>query len=305
MGLVVYNQEGKISSVNPEGLRAAISGLMAELDPLSQQKYGQTVRDFLTYCADHPGNIAATFSAYLGNLREKGLAASTINGKRVAIRRFCEWAARVGYISQQDFLNVKDVKSIHTSGSRRGSWLTKEQLKCMLEAPDRTTSIGKRDRVILGLLIGCGMRREEITNLKWNQLVQQGNVWILENVERKHGRTQEAIVVPAYVKEILDEYATEKKPDAYILVSYDRHGHVRESLTPQTVWNTVKKYAAGCGFENISPHDIRRSFARNSVDSGLDLAQVQLALGHESITTTQRYVNQIMDYEAIARAAAL
>jgi site-specific recombinase XerD len=283
----------------------AIKGLMSELDPLSQKKYGQTIQEFLKFATDNPGPMSVVFSSYLGQLRDRGLASSTINGKRIAVRRFAEWAARVGYIDYIELLKLKDVKSIHTSGSKRGKWLTQEQLKCVLEGPDTSTLTGRRDKVVLAVLIGCAMRREEITQLKWNQLIQQGDVWIFENVKRKHGRTQEAIVVPGYVKQILDEYMPVHRGEDHILVSYNKFGTPRTSMTAQSVYNIVKQYTSRCGFEGISPHDLRRSSARNYRDSGLELEQIQLLLGHSNVAITQGYVNTIMDLEKIAHAAEL
>lgn len=307
MGITVYNEavDGEVVVVNSSAslINSVISGLMGELNQISKRKYLATIREYLEYVEGNPqSQPAVSFSNYLGWLRDKGLNGSTINVKRVEIRRFYEWAAKVGLVGESDYIKVKSVKTTHTSGSKRGNWLTKNQLRCLLEAPDRATIVGRRDRAILSILIGCGMRRDEITHLKWNQLIRQGNVWIFQNVSRKHGRMQGAIVVPAFVKTALDEYNPEGKGNEYILVSYDRHGNARDKMTAQTVYNTVRKYTAQCGFDGIAPHDLRRSWARSAKDSGLELSQIQLTMGHESITTTQHYVNEIMDLEAIANA---
>lgn len=286
-------------------LESAIKGLMAELDPLSRRKYGQTIREFITYSAENPGPISVVLSSYLGSLRDKGLAGSTISGKRVAIRRFAEWAHRVNYIDDRELSRVRDVKSMKYSGSKRGNWLDSDQLELLLSIPDTSNIIGKRNRAILALLVGTGMRRSEIVNVTWGQLVQSGKTWIFENLDRKHGRTQEVLPIPNWAKNILDQYSEPKGDNDKIFVSYDRHGNARSSMTDQAVYNIVKESAAKAGFPKIAVHDLRRSFARLAASGGAPLSQLKEMMGHESEATTERYVNAIFDFEKAAEFVVL
>jgi site-specific recombinase XerD len=307
MSITLYQNEiveGEVVSEQSK-IKEAIRGLLSEIDPLSQKKYEPTIVEFMEYSRLNPGPMAVCLSGYLGWLREKGLAPSTINTRRVAIRRFSEWLCRVGYLDQAELLKVKDVKGISHSGSKNGNWLTKDELKCLLESPDTSTQIGRRDKAVLSFLIGTATRRQEITQFKWNQLVSQNGTWIIKNAKRKHHRDQEAIVVPHSVKKVLDEYMPDRKGDDFIFTSYDKHGNSRGKLTAQTIYLIVKKYAEMCGVGHIAVHDLRRSSAQNMRSAGLELEQIQLSLGHASLVTTQRYLSQIMDLEAIAKAAEL
>jgi integrase len=307
MSITLYKDEiveGEIVAEN-NLIKEAIRGLLAEIDPLSQKKYLPTIAEFIDYGRINPGPMSVVFSSYLGWLRDRGLAPSTINGKRVVCRRFAEWAARVGYIDQQELLKIRDVKSIHSSGSKRGNWLEASQLESLLNAPDRDTLIGRRDRAILALLVGTGMRRSEIVNVTWGQLVQSGKTWIFENLDRKHGRTQEVLPIPNWAKNILDQYSEPKGNNDKIFVSYDRHGNSRKSMTDQAVYNIVKTYAAKSGFPKIAVHDLRRSFARLAASGGAPLSQLKEMMGHSSESVTEKYVNAIFDYEKAAEFVML
>lgn len=285
----------------------AIQGLLSELKDNSAMIYKAEIDRFLEWAgqAEGLGSPAVVLSAYLHYLRsDKALSGSTINKKHVILRRFFEWLKRVGVIDAATQAEVNAVKRQKVQGSKAGNWLTLDQLQCLINAPDRSTESGRRDRAALALLIGCALRRSEVCSVTWDQIVRRGKSWAIRNLSRKHGRMQDYVAVPDWVMEILEEHRT-LGASGRIIYSYDRHGNKRDSIAPESLYRIVKQYAAQCGFEVISPHDLRRSWARAASTKGVPLTQIQVHLGHASVTTTQQYINEIMDLDTLSDAVQL
>jgi integrase len=92
-------------------------------------------------------------------------------------------------------------------GVRLGKWLTREQAEKLLSAPP-STLMGLRDRAILGLLIGCGLRREELANLTFAHLQQREGRWVIADIVGK-GRRVRTVPVPGWAKGLIDVWAGE------------------------------------------------------------------------------------------------
>jgi site-specific recombinase XerD len=93
------------------------------------------------------------------------LAPSTINVRLSAVRKLVAEARRNGLIGVEDAASLSEVPNIRQKGARLGNWLTREQAKELLGVPDRSTLKGKRDYVLLVLLVGCALRRQELATL--------------------------------------------------------------------------------------------------------------------------------------------
>jgi site-specific recombinase XerD len=96
---------------------------------------------------------------------EKRLSASTVNVRLSAIRKLIGEAQRNGIIGAEEAANLAGVPSLTQQGTRVGNWLTRDQAKELLRVPDRSKIKGKRDYVILALLLGCALRRQELASL--------------------------------------------------------------------------------------------------------------------------------------------
>jgi len=93
------------------------------------------------------------------------LSPSTVNVRLSAVRKMVGEARRNGMIGSEEADGLTDIPNIRQQGTRLGNWLTREQAKDLLAVPDRSTLKGKRDYVILALLVGCALRRHELANL--------------------------------------------------------------------------------------------------------------------------------------------
>jgi len=112
--------------------------------------------------APRPGFTKATVSAWRVSLEERRLGSSSIIIRMSAIRKLAAEAADNGLLAPELAQGISRVKSVKSTGIRVGNWLSQRQAQALLSAPDITTVGGLRDRAILAILLGCGLRRSEV-----------------------------------------------------------------------------------------------------------------------------------------------
>ncbi|WP_051978969.1 tyrosine-type recombinase/integrase [Edaphobacter aggregans] len=118
----------------------------------------------------------------------ESLSPSTINVRLSAVRKLVGEARRAGMIDQEEAASLTDIPNLRQRGTRLGNWLTREQAKELLAVPDRSTLKGKRDYVILALLVGCALRRNELAELEVEIVQQREGRWVLADLEGKGRR---------------------------------------------------------------------------------------------------------------------
>jgi integrase/recombinase XerD len=260
--------------------------------PVTRQMYAKALGDFFGWWEEQgrPPFQRAAVQAHRAWLEGKGYNPSTINQRLAAIRKLAKEAAANGWLSQEIAGGITAVPGIKQGGTRAGNWLTKAQAEQLLHAPDPATLKGKRDRVILALLVGCGLRRAEAVGLSVNDVHQRDGRWVLVDLRGKHGRIR-TVPVPAWVKQAVDSWTEAAGiPSGRLLRSVTQTDAVGgTSLTAQAVFAVVREYGRQVGLE-IRPHDLRRTCAKLCRAAGGDLEQIQLLLGHASIQTTERYL---------------
>jgi len=221
----------------------------------------------------------------------ESLSPSTINVRLSAVRKMVGEARRVGMIGQEEAASLTDVPNIRQKGTRLGNWLTREQAKDLLTVPDRSTVKGKRDYVILALLVGCALRRNELAELDVETIQQREGRWVLADLEGK-GRRIRTVAIPIWVKKGIDVWMTAADiKDGRLLRSVSKSGKVnRDTLSDWAIWSIVEQSSKHIGIEHFGAHDLRRTCAKLCRKNGGDLEQIKFLLGHSSIQTTERYL---------------
>jgi integrase len=188
------------------------------------------------------------------------------------------------------------VKSAKSIGVRMGNWLTLKQAKALLNAPDITTTKGLRDRAIIAVLLGCGLRRSEVAALTMAHVQQRDGRWCIVDLVGKHGRIR-TVPIPAWVKVAIDAWtAPAAVTMGHLFRPVHRGDQVQgEALSEKVVWQLLRPYAAAAGVPGIAPHDCRRTAAKLCRAAGGELEQIQLLLGHASVQTTERYLGTKQD----------
>jgi site-specific recombinase XerD len=262
----------------------------------SRRAYDRALSHFLAwYAKEAPGQgfSKATVQLYSRRLEEQGLAASTRNVRLSAVRRL---AADNGFLPPELAAGISRVKGAKQHGTRTGNWLTVAQAELLINAPDTAQLKGKRDRALLAVLIGCGLRRSEVSALSFAHIQQRDSRWAIVDLHGKGNRLR-TVPMPSWTKTAIEQWAAA----AALTTGHvfrpmnNRHQVVGDVLLPQNIMETVSKYGRQIGVAKLAPHDLRRTFAKLAHKGRAALEQIQLSLGHASILTTERYLGVRQD----------
>ena len=130
----------------------------------SQRGYRHAIDEFINwYCSEPRLSFNRTVVLrYRIHLESRNLAAATINVRLAAVRRLAYEAADSGLLSPELAASIRRVKGVKKLGVRLGNWLSATEARALWQCPDAATLKGKRDRAIIGVLLGCGLRRWEL-----------------------------------------------------------------------------------------------------------------------------------------------
>lgn len=275
------------------------------LDSLeSKRAYGKALSDFLTWYSEQgrPKLSKRVVQRYKAVLIESGLSPATVNLRLSAIRKLAREAADNDLLDPGDPVQneltaaaIARVEGIATAGTRTGNWLDREQAERFINTPTTKTLKGLRDRAILAIAIGTGIRRSEIAALTFDHIQQREGRWVILDLVGKRQRVR-TVPMPSWTKTAIDEWTEAAAIEGgRVLRSFRRGGRIAgDSMTPQAVYDVVRKYAKLCGLD-LAAHDTRRTYAKLAEQGGADLRQIQLSLGHASIKTTERYLGTQQD----------
>jgi integrase len=144
---------------------------------------------------------------------------------------------------------------------------------------------------MLGLLLGCGLRRSEVVGLNLDQLQSREGHWVIVNLVGKGARLR-TVPVPSLCKELVDAWrrhsgVSDEKEFRRVL----KGGMIQPAgVTANVVWYAVRRCAGRACINDLAPHDLRRTCARLCHGCGGELEQIQFLLGHASVQTTERFM---------------
>ena len=261
----------------------------------SRRVYAKALDDFRDWCErSELGFTRETVQRYRAHLEARSVAPSSLNLHLTVIRKLAHEAAANGILPHETAASIVAVKGIRQKGARLGTSLTVEQAQALLKAPAGDSVRAKRDKALLALLVGCGLRRSELATLELERIQQREGRWVLVDLEGKASRIR-SVPMPAWAKAAVDGWtAAAGLENGRLFRAVSQKGEVGHALTPQAVYLVVKGYAEQLGIE-VAPHDLRRTFARLAHRGRAPVEQIQLSLGHESIRTTERYLGVRQD----------
>jgi site-specific recombinase XerD len=259
----------------------------------SQRSYQHSIDEFvLWYCSEPRLSFNKTVvTRYRIHLESRQLAPGTINVRLAAVRRLAYEAADSGLLSPELAAGIRRVKGSKKLGIRLGNWLTVNEARALWQLPDARTLKGKRDRAILAVLLGCGLRRGELTELTLDHLQRREDHWAIVDLIGKAGHIR-TVPMPDWVKQTIDDWLIAAGIlHGKMFRCVCRKGTVWSThMTEKVVWHVVKQYAQQLGISKLAPHDLRRSCARLCHGAGGGLEQIQFLLGHVSVQTTEKYL---------------
>lgn len=282
-----------------EGLERLIALVV---DGKTSQHTKSAYRHALTHFVDwwtgrgKPAMCRAVVNAYKAHLLEEtDLSPSAINQRLTAIRNLAKEAKHNQLMDSVVADGIMDIEGVTAGGRRTGNWLTLEQAQELMNTPNPNTILGRRDRALLAVAIGAGLRRTEITELTFAHIQKRDDRWMIVDLVGKRNKLR-SIPIADWIKTAIDAWASVAHiTDGRIFRPLTRGGALRgKCIVPQTVYDVVKKYAAKCGI-TLAPHDLRRTFAKLADKAKTPIPQIQLSLGHESLDTTARYLGTDQD----------
>ena len=261
----------------------------------TQRNYARGLADFVTWFVAHDARelTRAIVVAHRQDLIDRGVGAASVNQRLAAVKKLTAELLANGIIAPEVAANIQSIKGTPTGrGNRTGSWLTAEAAAQLIAMPDATTVIGLRDRAILSILIGGGLRRAEVCALQVSHLQIRDVRPVLVDLVSKHYKRRSVPLAPWVMVAIETWLEAAGITEGYVFRGLRRGGRVTEQgITANVIWNITAKYSRG----KTKPHDLRRTFARLARSGGAPLEQIQLSLGHSSLGTTERYLGTTLD----------
>ncbi len=252
----------------------------------------RSLAEFATWCEKAREITAAgevtmlLISDYLGTLKRRGLAASSIKLVVVALKIFFRFCLTKGRIER----DPTETLSLPRIERYLPETLNELQVEQLIESIDTAQPRGLRDRAIVELLYASGLRISELANARLENFNAE------ERILRVTGKGNKTRLVPVGAKacEAMAAYVSTERPK---LVKPRSRSEIFLSargtkLTTVRLWQIVKERARHSGLEaNIYPHLLRHSFATHLLGNGADLRIIQEMLGHSDISTTQVYTH--------------
>ena len=158
-----------------------------------------------------------------------------------------------------------------TKGSKPHNWLSGSQVKHLREVVDNN-----RDYLIISLMLQAGLRRNEVVTLRYLDVQLLGDMHILIVIGK--GEKSRTIPITPTLAEGLKTWPNGSGLEIF-------------PLAGQTIMDICRKYGRQIDLPNLSPHDLRRTFAQIALDNGVSIVQISQLLGHSSVATTQRYLD--------------
>lgn len=202
-----------------------------------------------------------------------------------ALRQFYGWAVRENLCSENPTALIRSP----SIGRPLPKVLTESQVRALLDAPVVSEDLGLRDRAMLEVLYGCGLRVSELVGLTVDQVnLEQGviRVW-------GKGRKERLVPMGDLAMHWVTKYARDARPVLQKRATSDLFLSLRgKAMTRQTFWHRIRIHGVVAGItQDLSPHTLRHAFATHLVNHDADLRVVQMLLGHSSLSTTQIYTH--------------
>ena len=260
--------------------------LERNMSPNTVASYASDVREALSDPVFGDGIRDVTTDAVLCYLASReDLSKRSQSRVLSALRSFFDWAVAEGWLQENPCDGVASPKL----GRYLPAVLSVDEVDAIMASVDLKTAGGIRDRAILEVLYGCGLRVSEVVGLHISE------VYLDEGFVRVIGKGNKQRLVPmgeiaaSAVRDYLAVRGEAADTDSEDILFLNRFGR---PLSRVSVFNMVKKQALVAGVrKEISPHTFRHSFATHLIENGADLRIVQEMLGHESILTTEIYTH--------------
>src|SRR5579863_2651916 len=230
---------------------------------------------------------------FLSHLYETGLSKASVARSLAAVRSLYRWLAQEGVVEQ----NPAALVSTPKLPKKLPRVPTIEEMNTVLDGQmPEVASFPERDRIMLELLYGCGIRNSELIGINLDDIRLSSEAILIRGKGKKEryvpfGDSVKAALA-SYLPARQQRFAERKKSTTALLIN-QRGGR----LTTRSVGRIIKKIAVAKGLSpDVHPHTLRHAFGTHMLEEGADLRSIQEMLGHERLSTTQRYTQLSMKH---------
>jgi integrase/recombinase XerC len=257
--------------------------------------YTKDLTSFISYVGEaKPADIDhVRIRGYLSELYDKGLGKTSVARHLAAVRSFYKWLAREGTVKQ----NPASLVATPKLPKNLPRVPTMEEINTVLDKDmPETAAFAERDRVIMELLYGCGLRNSELVGINLDDIHWSNEAILVRGKGRKEriaplGESA-ALAIREYLPKRGELLKSKKKTNPALLLNLRG-----TRLTTRSVGRIVKQIAIARGLPaDIHPHTLRHAFGTHMLEEGADLRAIQELLGHERLSTTQRYTQLSMKH---------
>jgi site-specific recombinase XerD len=281
----------------------------------TQRTYRDAWTRFMNYCGitcDAPVHDVPdedTLKAFRDSIIDSGRSPNTINAYLSGVRAFYRFlhgytrkALRTGLITpsratelQLLIEGVLAIQNVRTGKLPGRLPTTVDQSRDLLDSIPAVTLSDIRDRAMIALLVGCGLRRIELVRANRADIVNQGGQLLLKIQQKGHLSRDSFVVLYSGVERIIRPWINQspfRQSDNPLFPSLSKRDS-GSRLTPRSVSRIIRHRFDAIGLSDHSTHSLRHAFATIALSSDdVDIRDVQQALGHSQITTTERYIHQ-------------
>lgn len=268
-------------------------------NPNTQRAYKNDMKEFMAFLGqDGIFNFREVTRihviAWRKDLENRQNSPATIRRKLAALSSLYDYLTECNSVLINPVDGIKRPKRESTEGKTPA--ISDAQARALLEAPDTTKLIGKRDKAILSILLFHALRRDELCKLTLKSIHDRRGITHLQ-VLGKGGKIRNIPLHPfthALIKEYLAHapHGTESEGALFRPVINNQTGDLKKSLSTDRILKIVKAYGLQIGITNMdrfAPHALRATAATNALENQADITKVQEWLGHANISTTRGY----------------
>jgi integrase/recombinase XerD len=260
----------------------------------SVTSYRRDLVDFLDFLHHEKRKLRAIhredIRRHLRSLYERKLAPRSVARHLVTLRSFFRFLTKDGSMGVDP---TADFEVPHV-GMTLPKYMSTGEVEALLQQPDPSTPLGLRDKAMLELLYATGLRVSELVGLSWSDL--EANLGVLRC--RGKGSKERLIPVGKSALRAVEDYVRQGRPalakgrnSPFLFLNHRGGGLSRVGF-----WQLIVRYGRAARIlTDISPHELRHSFATHMLERGADLRSVQIMLGHSDISTTQIYTHVLKE----------
>ena len=271
-----------------------------DLSPHTRKNYLIDLKQFGEFLEEHHPSLIQhgeeglsqvdylVIRSFLGALYRKKVKKTTIGRKVAALRSFFNYLLREGRVE----VNPAELVQTPKTEKYMPTFLSVDDMNTLLNMSHPSDIRGLRDMAMLELFYSTGIRLSELTGLNL------GDIDAAQELVKVHGKGRKDRIVPVGRQALIALKAYLDKREALVLSEADRRdspvflGNRGKRLAQRSVQRILDKAVLMSGISRkVSPHALRHSFATHLMDAGADLRSIQELLGHESLSTTQKYTS--------------